>query len=244
MKNRDLVRDTCTEKVRFKMHKSKKQWLVSSVATFALGLGIAFGTNSQVLADTVSSNADASPTTEVTKTDETTSENKTETTTATTQSGDKIVTPTEAAKPEDKTVAATDSEKPEEKTVTRTIHYVDQDGKTVAPDVVQTVKLTRASEDSAWVSENTTFSALANPKIDGYVAKDKDVAEEQKVTEKTENSEVTVHYLSKQTNEYYFSAAGKAERLAKAKISYKDAELTKKVTRTIKFVDDTGKSVI
>lgn len=232
MKNRDLIRDTCTEKVRFKMHKSKKQWLVSSVATFALGLGIAFGTNSQVLADTVSSNADASPTTEVTKTDETTSENKTETTTATTQSGDKTVTSNAVA-----------TAKPEEKTVTRTIHYVDQDGKTVAPDVMQTVKLTRATEDSAWASENTTFSALANPKIDGYVAKDKDVAEEQKVTEKTENSEVTVHYLSKQTNEYYFSAAGKAERLAKAKISYKDAELTKKVTRTIKFVDDTGKSV-
>jgi LPXTG-motif cell wall-anchored protein len=66
-----------------------------------------------------------------------------------------------------------------DETTTETIHYVDQDGNTLAPDHKDNVTFTRtalvdevtgAVTYSAWVAKDgdTTFDAVLNPKIPGY----------------------------------------------------------------------------
>lgn len=106
------------------------------------------------------------------------------------------------------------------KTVTRTIKYVDVNGKEVAASTPQTVTLTKRN-DGDWSTAN--FDAVTTPHINGLVAGQKFVASAP-VDAESQNSIVTVTYYAPQVD------AGVHD-------------YSKTLTRTINFVDAAGNPI-
>ncbi|MCI1283841.1 MAG: MucBP domain-containing protein [Lacticaseibacillus songhuajiangensis] len=103
------------------------------------------------------------------------------------------------------------------KTVTRTIQYVDINGKKVAASTPQTVTITKRN-DGTWSA--ASFAAVDAPRVNGLVAGQKSVGVAA-VTADSQNSVVTITYYAPQV--------GAGIR-----------NLSKTVTRTINFVDAAG----
>ena len=103
------------------------------------------------------------------------------------------------------------------KTVTRTIQYVDINGKKVAASTPQTVTITKRN-DGTW--STASFAAVDAPRVNGLVAGQKSVGVAV-VTADSQNSVVTITYYAPQV--------GAGIR-----------DLSKTLTRTINFVDAAG----
>ncbi len=95
------------------------------------------------------------------------------------------------------------SESTEEKDITRTIHYVDEDGNTLAEDTVQTVtfKRTKYTNEtlnevtySEWESESDEFSSVTVPTISGY-STTTSIIDSIQVDVDAEDIEETVYYI-------------------------------------------------
>ena len=99
----------------------------------------------------------------------------------------------------------TEAGNPETKTVERTIHYVYKDGSTAAEDKKEILTFTRTTAKdlvtgntvySDWNAKDndTTFDEVISPTIDKYTPDKAKIEEITGVSEKTEDSEVTVTY--------------------------------------------------
>ena len=87
----------------------------------------------------------------------------------------------------------------ESKSVTRTIHYVDADGNTVAPDQVQTVSYDQNTNQATglvtYTSTNPTYPAADSPTVNGYAPDQPTVpAETVSLSDEPQPSEVKVTY--------------------------------------------------
>ncbi len=99
----------------------------------------------------------------------------------------------------DEQATVSDTQAPAEavtmKNVTRTIHYVDATGKTVAPDTVQTAHFTSNDDGKTWQQTDSQagFAAVAAASVTGMTADQPQIAAAT-VTATDANSSVTVHY--------------------------------------------------
>jgi LPXTG-motif cell wall-anchored protein len=106
------------------------------------------------------------------------------------------------------------------KTVTRTINFVDANGKTVAPSVTQSGSITKRN-DGAWSS--ASLDAVPAPYVQGMVPKQTTVAATA-ITDASGDSVINVVYNAAQVD------AG-------------IRDYSKTITRTIKFVDPSGREL-
>ncbi|WP_297816305.1 mucin-binding protein [uncultured Lactobacillus sp.] len=121
---------------------------------------------------------------------------------------------------------------------TRTINYVDENGKQLKDPTVQTVTVTKLvsvdpttkkeTDLTKWSTAN--FDEVTLPKIDGYFTTEKDIVK----APATKDETVTIHYTKKQ------SATGDAlVDPAKPAVEQRSQDYT----RTIKYVDENGKQL-
>ncbi|QHF55146.1 mucin-binding protein [Streptococcus sp. DAT741] len=150
-------------------------------------------------------------------------------TTTQTEIAEKTVSPDSTDSVETVTYLPTSSQTTENKTVSRTIKYVDRDGKEIAPSTTQTVNFTRTVSTNdvtgektygSWKTEKTVWEAVNTPVLENYTTTQTEIAEKTVSPDSTDSVE-TVTYLptSSQTTE------------------------NKTVSRTIKYVDRDGKEI-
>ncbi|WP_178085554.1 mucin-binding protein, partial [Streptococcus ruminantium] len=150
-------------------------------------------------------------------------------TTTQTEIAEKTVSPDSTDSVETVTYLPTSSQTTENKTVSRTIKYVDRDGKEIAPSTTQTVNFTRTVSTNDvtgektygnWETEKTVWEAVNTPVLENYTTTQTEIAEKTVSSDSTDSVE-TVTYLptSSQTTE------------------------NKTVSRTIKYVDRDGKEI-
>ncbi|WP_439709970.1 mucin-binding protein, partial [Streptococcus ruminantium] len=107
-------------------------------------------------------------------------------TTTQTEIAEKTVSPDSTDSVETVTYLPTSSQTTENKTVSRTIKYVDRDGKEIAPSTTQTVNFTRTVSTNDvtgektygnWETEKTVWEAVNTPVLENYTTTQTEIAE-------------------------------------------------------------------